>query len=110
MANIKKRLNVIRPTLRHKKVYLKISFRKEILKEKIFFLFSKNYQNTYGLFYLINCNLTLIDFNSNKKEIILRINKDYFDSFLTSIFFLKKDLGAIFILKIKTTLKSIKTN
>lgn len=110
MANIKKRLNVIRPTLRHKKIYLKLSFRKDVLKEKIFSLFYKNYQNIYGLFYLINCNITLIDFNEDRKEVIFRINKDFLDSFLASLFFLKKDLGLIFVLEKKTTLKSIRNN
>jgi RNase P/RNase MRP subunit POP5 len=107
MSQIKKKLNVIRPTLRHKKRYFKLSYSKEN-HTNIYSLLSKNYEKSYGLFSLIESNLTVMDLNTDKKTIIVRINKDYKSLFLSSLFFLKQDLGLIFVLKEASTLKSLK--
>ena len=104
MVKIKKKLNVIRPTLRHKKIYFKLEFTKEY-SNNLFSLFLKNYQNIFGLFSLVNANITLM--KSTKNTAIVRINKDYKDSFLTSIFYLKQDLGLVYVTKQVSTLKSL---
>ncbi len=108
MNKIKKKLNVIRPTLRHKKKYFLISYSSDINEDKIHSLFIKNYEKTYGLFSLIECNLTVIESNLKNKTIIIRINKEYNEQFLSSLFFLKQNLGLIFVLKQASTLKSLR--
>jgi RNase P/RNase MRP subunit POP5 len=104
MTKLKKKLNVIRPTLRHKKLYIKIEYTKESFT-KISSLILKNYQSIYGLIHLVNANITIM--NSDNKTALIRINKDYKDSFLGSIFFLKSDLGLVYVIKQASTLKSI---
>jgi len=107
MTKIKKKLNVIRPTLRHKKIYVKVKYTKEY-SSNLFSLFSKNYEKTNGVFSLIDSNLTVMESNLNQKTSIIRLNKSYKDSFLASLFFLKQDLGLIFVLKQVTSIKSLK--
>jgi len=43
-----------------------------------------------------------------KKTVKIRINNNYRDHFLSSLFFLKADLGLVSILKEVSTLKSLK--
>ena len=109
MKNIKKKVNVIRPTLRHKKVYFKISFSKKIDDvKKIKNLFFKSYEKTNGIFSQINGNLSILEINSKEGEIILRVNQLYKDDFLSSLFFFKKEFGTIIVLDEKKTIKSLK--
>jgi len=109
MSKIKKKLNVIRPTLRHRKRYFLLTFTKEFsLNTKIHSLFLKNFEKIHGLFSLIECNLTVMDFNFENKTVVIRINNNYRSLFLSSLFFLKDDFGLISILKEASTLKSLK--
>ncbi len=106
MSKIKKKLNVIRPTLRHRKIYFKISYSKEN-NSSPYLILSKNYENNYGLFSLISSNLTLMDYNKDLKNFVVRINKDYGGLFLSTLFFLKQDFGLIYVQKEASTLKSL---
>lgn len=102
---MKKRLNVIRPTLRHKKLYIKLSFSKNISYD-VFQIFLKNYINTHGFLSSIECNLTLMQTLPNN-ILIFRLNKLYQNDFLSSLFFLKEQLGLVVVLKQASTLKSL---
>jgi len=106
---IKKKLNVIPPTLRMKKRYvilkcskLSITNQAEILRHII-----HNFENIFGMFKSINAGIILVSFSFEKKEITLRVNKDNLDDLLTSFLFLERDFGLISI-KISHTIKKSK--
>ncbi len=110
----KKKLNVIRPTLRHKKRYLEIKLLNtnklnlDLLDtaglHKIFY---KNYQKAFGLFNQIEANITIMDFNKDNKTILIRINRFYLNEFISSLFFLKNELNLFKINKISSTIKNL---
>ncbi|MFA7576127.1 MAG: Rpp14/Pop5 family protein, partial [archaeon] len=87
----KKKLNVIRPTLRHKKRYVHFSFSKEILSDpyNLFTILNNNFQKVFGVFLTAKANITVIDLDLEKREVIVRVNKFYLNQFLGSLFFLK---------------------
>ncbi len=107
MSKLKKKLNVIRPTLRHKKLYLKLEYTKEY-SSNLYTLLLKNYEKINGLFSSLECNLTVMENDYTTKTMVVRLNKAYKESFLSSLFFLKQDLGLIFVLKEASTLNSLK--
>jgi len=108
----KKKLNVIPPTLRDKKRYVSFTSSKassEIKNEQdVFRVIVKNFEKTHGLFKSISANLTIISFNKEEKEVLVRVNKDNLDDLLTSLFFLKDQLGLIRIKSIDQTIKKSK--
>jgi RNase P/RNase MRP subunit POP5 len=129
----KKKLNVIRPTLRHKKKYIELKLlntnsinnkinnnsnsnsncsyncnKLNILDAyELHKVFYKNFQKVYGLFSQINVNITVIDFNKNNNVILIRINSLYIKEFVSSLFFLNNELGLFKINKIGSTIKSL---
>jgi len=107
----KKKINVIRPTLRHKKRYIQLKYFTDkdiVLNEiKLYTLFLKNLEKTYGVFINAETNLTIISFDYKKREIIIRINKEYLSEFISSLFLLNNDLGLVIIKKISSTIKQI---
>jgi len=109
MNSQKKKLNVIPPTLRDKKRYVLFSFsivpQGVFSKQDFFRIILKNHEKIYGLFNSISANLNLINFDSNKKEILIRVNKDNLDDFITGLFFLKDQFGLIVIKNISQTIK-----
>lgn len=105
----KKKLNVIRPTLRHKTIYFKLKFTKSFDDEKkLKNIVFKNFEKTNGLFSQINTNLSIFSINLKESILIIRINSNYKDEFLSSLFFLSNYLGLIYILKEARTIKSLK--
>jgi RNase P/RNase MRP subunit POP5 len=108
---IKNKINIIRPTLRHKKIYVILSYSKDLSSfnlKNLYDIIEKNLEKTYGIFVSVNINFTLISVDNDKKELFIRINKKYLRNFLSSLFFLKEDFGLISIKKIKTTIKKSK--
>lgn len=104
------KINVIRPTLRHKKRYicLKVSNNlDELDKKKISLIFIRNFQKLYGLFSLTNANISVLEVDSKKKTIVIRVNKVNLDQFLSSLFYLNSDFGLIFVQKVSSTIKSL---
>ncbi|MDD3975668.1 MAG: hypothetical protein PHN22_00680 [Candidatus ainarchaeum sp.] len=103
-----KKINVIRPTLRHKKRYLKISCFNDLSSydnKKLAYIFIKNFQKTHGLFKTSSANISVLDFKNN--IIIIRVNKLFLNDFLSSLFYINNDLGLLFIEKQSFTLKSL---
>jgi len=106
---IKKKINVIPPTLRMKKRYVILTVSKlpttnqvELIK-----LIISNFESIFGIFKSINASIILVSFSLDKKEIGLRVNKDNLDDLLTSFLFLEKDFGIISI-KVAQTIKKSK--
>jgi RNase P/RNase MRP subunit POP5 len=117
----KKRINVIRPTLRHKKRYVILKFietnnynsnnllYKNLNKLNIYKIISKNFQKIYGLFQQVNANITILDYNLENKEVLIRVNREYLDKFIGSLLFIKNTQLPLFcILEIKNTIKNKK--
>jgi RNase P/RNase MRP subunit POP5 len=106
---MKKKIKVIKPTQRHKKRYVLIEVTKDISKytqKDIFYLFFKNVSYFKGFIIANLLNIVVLDVFSNKKQILFRVNKQYIDEFIGSLFFIK-DLGAIKVVSITTTFKRI---
>jgi RNase P/RNase MRP subunit POP5 len=106
----KKKINVIRPTLRHKKRYVTLKFIGSTIiqdKQKIFTLLYKSLQKTNGIFVQISTNITVLDFDSETNIALIRINKDYLSEFLGSLFFLDSDFGEVKVISIDSTIKQV---
>ncbi len=112
MNSKKKKLNVIPPTLRDKKRYVSFNVSRigpEIQNENdVFRIIIKNFEKVHGLFKSVSANITIISFNKQEKEILLRVNKDNLDDLLTSMFFLKDQFSLISIKTISQTIKKSK--
>ncbi|HOD89842.1 MAG TPA: Rpp14/Pop5 family protein [archaeon] len=107
---LKKKIGVIKPTMRQKKRYIKLKvYAQQITQDKYKLenTFKKNLQKIYGLFVDVDTNLKIIEINE-KNEIIIRINKTYLNQFISSLLFLNKEIGIIKIQKISNTLKKQK--
>lgn len=106
----KKKINVIRPTLRHKKRYVTLKFIDPIVdldKQKIFSALYKTLQKTNGIFVQISTNITVLEFDFENTTALIRINKDYLSEFLGSLFFLESDYGVIKVISIDSTIKQV---
>jgi len=110
MVVAKKKLNVIRPTLRHKKRYVHFSFSKGLSYDayNLFMLLNNNFQKIFGIFITAKANITVINLDLEKNEITVRVNRVYLEHFLCSLFFIKRDLGLIVIKKVSSTIKRLK--
>lgn len=106
---MKTKLNVIRPTLRHKKRYVLLEFleKKELDAKSIHSSLVLNLQKAHGIFTQIETNITVLDFDKKTKTLLIRVNKEYLDEFINSLFFSQTELGLLKILKITSTIKKI---
>ena len=108
MKTRKKTINVIRPTLRHKKRYIKLYLSKNDLDKKdLYKVFFNNFKDFYGKFVCLEANLTIIDFDSKNNFLVFRVNKDFLDEFLGSLFFLNSRFDLVIIKKVSSTIKSL---
>jgi RNase P/RNase MRP subunit POP5 len=109
MKQDKKRLNVVPPTLRDKKRYISFSFTKAPQEasneQELSRIIIKNFEKVNGLFKSIKANISLIWLDKDKKEVLIRVNKDNLDELITSLFFLKYQFGLIKINGISQTIK-----
>jgi len=107
----KKRINVIRPTLRQGKRYVLLRFSQEKSKvldqRSLYTMLSNNFQYAQGIFSLSEAGITIMSFEPSKCLAIVRISDDYLDKFLSSLLFLSTDLGYILVESVKPTLKSL---
>lgn len=106
----KTKLGVIRPTLRHKKRYILIKIINPAIvldSKKCYSVLTQSMQKNSGIFHQIECNITILDIDLKSQTILIRINKDYLDEFISSLFFVQAELGLIKILEIKSTIKKL---
>lgn len=106
----KKKLAVIRPTLRHKKRYVLLellTFPHNLDSKSIFLSLSRALQKQSGVFVQLDTNITILDADSKTKNILIRVNKEYLEEFISSLFFAQQELGLIKIKSIKSTIKKI---
>jgi RNase P/RNase MRP subunit POP5 len=106
----KKKLAVIRPNLRHKKRYLAIellTYPQGLDSKTIYQSFSRALQKQSGIFVQLEANITVIDMDSKSKTLLVRVNKEYLEEFISSLFFAQSDLGLIHIKSLKSTIKKI---
>ena len=107
----KKKLAVIKPTLRHKKRYVELqllSYPQNIDSKTIYTTLTKALQKNSGIFIQLETNITVIDVDSKTKTLLIRVNKEYLEQFISSLFFAQSDLGPIKVKNIKSTIKKIK--
>ncbi len=107
----KKRLAVIKPTLRHKKRYLQLqllTYNQPIDSKIVQTILYKALQKQSGIFSQIETNITIIDTEQKTKTLLIRINKEYLDTFIASLFFAQSDLGLLKVKDIKSTIKKVK--
>lgn len=107
----KTKLGVIRPTLRHKKRYVLIKLiNPEISLEskKIHSVLTQSLQKTCGIFVQTECNITILEIDTKTQTILIRINKEYLDEFIGSLFFAQNETGLIKVLEVKSTIKKLK--
>ncbi|MFA5745919.1 MAG: Rpp14/Pop5 family protein [archaeon] len=107
----KTKLAVIRPNLRHKKRYVQLqllTYNQSIDQKIIHTTLCRALQKQSGIFAQIESNITILETNPKTKELIIRINKEYLDEFIGSLFFAQSDLGLIKIKDIKSTIKKVK--
>jgi len=110
MVVTKKKINIIRPTLRHKKRYISFNYSKQLsitTKIKIYLSLFKSLVQNKGLVVANNANITVLAVDESKKEVLVRINMLCLDDFLGSLF-LNKDLGLISNITIKSTIMQLK--
>jgi len=106
----KKKINVIRPTLRHKKRYVTLKFIDPVIdldKQKIFFALYKSLQKSNGIFVQISTNITVLEYDFENTTALIRINREYLSEFLGSLFFLESDYGIIKIISVDSTIKQV---
>ena len=106
----KTKLGVIRPTLRHKKRYILLKLVNPDISldsKKIYSVLTQSLQKSKGIFIQVECNITILEIDNKAKTILIRINKEYIDEFIESLFFAQNELGLIKILEIKNTIKRI---
>jgi|GEM_PF-830144 len=107
---MKKKINVIKPTRRHKKRYVQIKVSFDISgnsEKELYFMFNSAFSYLHGVVKATLANLTLLDVDFQKKCLFFRVNKDCLDDFLGSLLFVK-DLGLVCVVDVKNTIK--KTN
>jgi len=107
----KKKLAVIRPTLRHKKRYIEIqllSYPQTLDSKTIYITLTKALQKNSGVFVQLETNITIIDIDTKTKTLLIRVNKEYLEQFISSLFFAQSDLGLIKVKNIKSTIKKIR--
>lgn len=108
---MKKKIQVIKPTQRHKKRYVLLKASKDISnysEKDLFYLFFNNLSHMYGFVSANITNLVLLEVDSNQNTLLFRVNKDYLDYFLGSLLFIK-DLGVIRVVSVNSTIKPILT-
>lgn len=106
----KTKLAVIKPTLRHKKRYVQLqllTYNQSLDARLIHTILCKALQKQSGIFVQIESNITILETNPKTKELIIRINKEYLDEFIGSLFFAQSDLGLIKVKDIKSTIKKV---
>lgn len=104
----KQKINVIRPTLRHKKRYVTLKFIDPIIdldQQKIFSALYKSLQKANGIFVQIATNITVLEYNSESFTALVRVNKDYLSEFLGSLFFLGEEYGVVKVISVNSTIK-----
>ena len=91
MVVAKKKLNVIRPTLRHKKRYVHFSFSKGLSYDayNLFMLLNNNFQKIFGIFITAKANITVINLDLEKNEITVRVTGSLKNTF--GVFFNKNE-------------------
>jgi RNase P/RNase MRP subunit POP5 len=107
---MKKKIQVIKPTQRHKKRYVLIEVSKDIdnyTEKEIFYLFLNSLYYLHGFVVANITNLVLLEANTSKKQILFRVNKEYLDCFLGSLLFVK-NVGVVKVVTVKSTIKSFK--
>jgi len=107
----KKKLAVIRPTLRHKKRYIQLQLLTYpgVLDSRIAHgILVKALQKQSGVFSQTEANITIIDIDQKSKTILIRINKEYLEQFIASLFFAQPELGLLKVKDIKSTIKKVK--
>ncbi|HRS42385.1 MAG TPA: Rpp14/Pop5 family protein [Candidatus Diapherotrites archaeon] len=106
----KKKLAVIRPNLRHKKRYVHLellTYPHALDSKTVYSSLSRALQKQSGIFVQLEANITIIEMDFKAKTILIRVNKDYLEEFLASLFFAQQDLGLLKIKNIKSTIKKI---
>lgn len=106
----KKRLAVIKPTLRHKKRYIEIrllTFPQSLDPKTIYGSLTKALQKNSGIFVQLETNITIIETDQKLKTVLVRINKECLSDFISSLFFAQSDLGLIKVKALKSTIKKI---
>lgn len=106
----KKKLAVIRPTLRHKKRYIQLqllTFSGVFDSRSLHGVLIKALQKQSGVFSQTEANITIIDIDQKSKTILIRINKEYLEQFIASLFFAQSELGLLKIKDIKSTIKKV---
>jgi len=106
----KKKINVIRPTLRHKKRYISFNYLKPLpvtTKIKVYLSLFRSLVQDKGLVIANDANITVLSVDESRKEVLVRINMLYLDDFLSSLF-LNKDFALITNISIKSTIKQFK--
>ena len=104
----KQKINVIRPTLRHKKRYVTLKFIDPVIdldKQKIFYALYKSLQKSNGIFVQISTNITVLEYNSESFTALVRVNKDYLSEFLGALFFLGEEYGVVKVISVDSTIK-----
>lgn len=106
----KKKLAVIRPNLRHKKRYIALellTYPKSLDSKTIYLSLGHALQKQSGIFVQLETNITILEMDSKSKTLLIRVNKEYLEEFVSSLFFAQSDLGLIHINSIKSTIKKI---
>lgn len=106
----KKKLAVIRPTLRHKKRYVLLellTYPQALDSKSIYLSLSRALQKQSGIFVQQETNITLLEINPNTKTALIRVNKEYLEEFISSLFFAQQELGLIKVNSTKSTIKKI---
>ena len=104
---VKKKIGVISPTLRHKKRYVSFSYSNNVDEKGIGRLLSDNFLRVHGIFANIEANLMIASNDFKHKKLIVRVNKDLLDKFISSLFFLEKELGLVIVESVSSTIKSV---
>jgi RNase P/RNase MRP subunit POP5 len=107
----KKKLSVIRPTLRHKKRYILIKLLDTAINfdsKKIYSVLTQALLKNSGLFVQVDTNITILEADVVSKTLLIRINKDYLNEFISSLFFAQAELGLLKIVETTSTIKKIK--
>lgn len=107
---MKKKIQVIKPTKRHKKRYVLIEVSKDIDKyteKELYYLFYNSLCFLHGFVLANLTNIVLLEVNNQdkQKQLLFRVNKEHLELFLGSLLFVK-DVGVIKVVDIKSTLRS----
>ncbi len=106
---MKKKLQVIKPTQRHKKRYVLLKVFSNIdgyTEKDLYFLFNKSFCYTHGFVLGLVANISLLKVDFSEKTLLFRVNKQQLDNFISSLMFVK-EVGVISVVCVESTVKEV---